>query len=208
MTMTISNSCARLKSNRFWRIVTLTAFMWVSVVGNAQDKDVYQKIDSLIVYLSSLDASEEKADVLLEISKIYGNIDCAGGIEYSQLSLALSQKINYPKGIQKASKRMGFVFITCEMNVAEAIPYYETSLKYAIELGDLEGEMESTRDIAYCKYVLEEFEAALDFYFKALDIAKKIQGQRIRIGLIRLYREYIRRNRRHIIRKKIPKAHS
>lgn len=157
------------------------AFVLVLVVckltGWTQSPLQNHNIDSLVVRLSVLDNGQEKADILLEIAEIYGDVDCYRGQEYANLSLDLSEKLNYKRGILEAAFTKGKFILTCQADVTGAIPYLTNALQIAVDIEDQLAEMKILRMFAYASYSLGEYDNSIDYNLKALEIANSIQDK-------------------------------
>ncbi len=173
LTMKRPRSFATRHSAKMCRCFVLFIFIFAANFSVAQDVDNEAQIDSLVMRLSRLDASAEKAKTLLAIAEIYSNSDCDKAMQYAQLSLSLAKKIRSKSDILEASYRVGQIHVTCQVNVAAALPYFISALNIAIELGDEISEMRIMRSFAYANNAIGELEKSLDYNTRALELAKK-----------------------------------
>lgn len=143
----------------------------------AQDElESNRTIDSLIMRLSVLDQSQEKADVLYGISLEYEKDDCARAKEYAELSLNLAEKIGYFEGQLNATVHLGEVLLHCDVNAVNAMAYFNKGLELAITMDDKRVERRILQNIGYSNYVLKEYETAIQFYEKAAELAQNDQN--------------------------------
>ena len=160
---------------RYTRIIVCIGLLFFSFISNAQGNERSDVIDSLIMRLSVLDQSPEKADVLFQISTEYSDADCARSKEYAELSLNLSEKINYGKGRLKSLNRVGELLLLCDVNVVEALTYFNEGMSLAVSINDEEMELELLHNMAYSSYALEEYPSAINYYTKVAEFAQDQQ---------------------------------
>ena len=131
------------------------------------------RVDSLIMRLSVLDQSEEKADVLFAISESYGNLDCQRSSEYALYSQKLSQKIKYPFGEARALNRLGEVYLNCQVNVVASLESLNEAMRIANQINAEDLKYDILSNLAYNAYASEKYDAAQEHYQKMVEIAAR-----------------------------------
>ena len=130
------------------------------------------KADSLIRELISLEKSEQKVDVLIEISTMYLNFDAEKSEEYAKRALDMSNELSYEMGTLQAAKKLSHVEVYYHLNYYMGLDYLATALKiaekrrYQVEL------MEIYRHYGFVKSLMQNYEEAIDYYNKAIRIAQ------------------------------------
>ncbi len=95
-------------------------------------------------------------------------------IKYARQGLTLAKKINFIDGIAEANRMLG-VSNSSLNNNQEAIGYYLTALEYFKQAGDLAGQLRVYGNIGN-EYQEVDYDKALEFLTKALDIAIKLKN--------------------------------
>jgi signal transduction histidine kinase len=148
-----------------------------------------QLIDSLQLQLKNHNASKfklskntsalydtTKANILYELSKSYRNNDPTKSIELANQSLALSQQINYKKGIGNAFNTLGVSYHQ-KGEFTQALDYYKRSLEIRKEINDKKGSGFCYTNIGGVYFKLGSYPLALQNHLFALKISEEIDDQ-------------------------------
>ena len=101
----------------------------------ALGQTIQQKLDSLLKEVPKAKEDTNKVLLLAAISAEYYNTDPANGIEYGQLVLDLSEKLNYDYGVVKGNNLIGRCYAV-QSNQPEALRYYQAALAKAREMNN------------------------------------------------------------------------
>lgn len=109
-----------------------------------------------------------KINLLTKLSSNYSNIIPDSSLYYAQLSLELSKKINYPKGINNSLRQIGIYYLnTSEYDTA--LLYFKKALFVALSCNDIIRLGPSYENIGTCFTYKGEVDSALHYMNLALD---------------------------------------
>jgi len=157
----------------------LLNILFISLIMNAlpsygQGYSDEEKVDSLVRELISLEKSQEKVDILIEISTIYLNYDSEKSEEYAKRAFEMSDELNYEMGTLKAAKKLSHVEVYYNLNYYLGLDYLATALKIAEKRRDQPELMEIYRHYGFVKSLMQSYSEAIDYYNKAIRIAQTI----------------------------------
>ncbi len=142
---------------RIAKIFTLIFFLLSASSGFSQD---YPEIDSLKALLKNV-SSEEKVEVLNELSKAYFGISPEKILEFGNQALELSEKLDYKKGIAQAFNRIGSGYFYLS-NYDKALEYYLKSLEIYEDIGGKYEIAVSLQNIGNIYYCLSKYDRTLE----------------------------------------------
>ncbi|MBA3682633.1 MAG: tetratricopeptide repeat protein [Bacteroidetes bacterium] len=128
------------------------------------------KIDSLLSVLKAAKEDTNKVKTLYNLSEECGDEDI---LKYAEASLALSEKLNYKKGIANAFVNIGFVYAN-KGNVSKALAFFQKGLNIQQEIGDKQGICTSLNNMAVIYKTQGDLGKALEFNHKSLKIRMEI----------------------------------
>ncbi|MCG8576099.1 MAG: PAS domain S-box protein [Flavobacteriales bacterium] len=167
--------CSALATS-YLRLTQLVFFLLLGFfqTGFAQEDEPMnqKKIDSLIMVLSYSEENADKVDVLNSISTEFLNVDYKKSLEYSELALNLAEKLNYQEGVVQASIGIGNIYINYSLNYYKGLPHLTKALEVAESIDDQQKVMQVYRQFAYLNSLLGQYDKAIEFNFRALDIAE------------------------------------
>ena len=131
-------------------------------------------VDSLQNELPSAREDTNKVNLLAELSKQMVQFDPDKGIEYGNDALALSNKLNWDKGISKALLSLGANY-SGKGKYDQAKEYYEKSLKKIKETGDLTETANIINHIAMVHYEKGEFKEAIISFSNSLKLFEQLK---------------------------------
>jgi len=134
------------------------------------------KIDSLQIKLSNSKEDTTRIRILLELSKSYSQINFPEAIAQAEKALKLSTKIENKLLEANSNIAIGnnLLFLG---NYNEAMNKYLLSLKIAQDNNFESEELISLTHLGIIQDRMQQFEKALDYYFKALNIYNKCSEQ-------------------------------
>jgi adenylate cyclase len=134
-------------------------------------------IDSLQTLLKTAKQDTNKANILYQLSKSYWSNNPDKAMDYAKQTLALSEKINYKKGIGNSYNSMGYI-IMVKGDCLPALDLFKKSLKIREEISDKQGIAGSCNNIGtiylYYKYNYPE---ALKYFTAALKINEETRNK-------------------------------
>ncbi len=145
----------------------LSGFIFCACLS-AQNK----KVDNLIVKANALPNDSSKVGIFLEIATIYWYSNPDSTILFANKSLALSEKLNFKKGMGRSYKNLGTAHFI-KGNLTQALNANFSSLKIGKELKDDDLIWYAYNNIGNIYFKTEDFTQALTFYNKSLIIAKE-----------------------------------
>ena len=161
---------------RIAKIFTLIFFLLSASSGFSQD---YPEIDSLKALLKNV-SSEEKVEVLNELSKAYFGISPEKILEFGNQALELSEKLDYKKGIAQAFNRIGSGYFYLS-NYNKSLEHYMKSLEIYEDICDKYGIASSLINIGNIYWEFTNYEKSLEYYLKSLKIYREIGNK---IGIV------------------------
>lgn len=126
--------------------------------------------------LSILEQNKEKVKVLYQLSEAYEQQDCSFAKKYARLSLNLAHRIDDPIGELNAANKMGEILMNCDMNIIEAIQKFNRAIRLAAQLENQELELKILANIAYANYIIENYEASIDYYNRILSLTSTVDS--------------------------------
>ena len=126
-----------------------------------------KELDSLLKILNHVPADTQKVNILFLIGNRVMDNDPSRGLIYGTEALELSQKMNWQKGITVSYKYIGAAHY-CMSDYPNALKYYQTSLKYALNTKDKINEAIGHNDVAEVYVALNDYPSAIESYEKAL----------------------------------------
>jgi tetratricopeptide (TPR) repeat protein len=136
-----------------------------------------QKIDSLLKVLKTTGKDTNAVNIYNDLCKEYCNNDAEKAMQYANLGLELSNKINDKKGLSICYKNIGQINSN-QGNFNEAIDYYTKSLKTDKEQGNKEGIGLSYKYIGIIFYRQCKYDTAIEYYNKALKIFEELANKK------------------------------
>ncbi|PKQ61528.1 hypothetical protein BZG02_15160 [Labilibaculum filiforme] len=129
------------------------------------------KIDSLEALLPSKKGLE-KVELLNELGNAYCHVSPDKGIDYAQKAYTIALKENSKKDIAKSLKIIGLNYwLKSELYLA--LENHQKSLKIYQEINDIKGICSLYGNIGIVYKELSEYENALKYYLKSLEISDK-----------------------------------
>ena len=135
---------------------------------NAEDK---KKIDSLKALLKTAGQDTNRANILYDLSRKVDDYNTY--VDYANQCLALSEKLDFKKGMANAYRILG-VSKKEKKEYAAAIDYYNKSLKIKIEINDYKGQCRLYKEIGEIYNDICKYPEALQNYLALQKIAEKI----------------------------------
>ena len=135
----------------------------------AQDRQT----DSLKTVLVSLKEDSTKVNTLLKLTKAYFNLNSPLALNTSLQARALSEKINYPKGIANATKFVGNSSYR-QGNYIEALEYWNRAMAIFDSIGDKQGVANILSNLGVVYNIQHLNEKALESLLKALKIGEQL----------------------------------
>lgn len=160
----------KLKVAFFIFSVFLFNSSWAQEVKDAEIKAILQ----------SNKADTSKVEALLSLAKSNFGINPNKSIDCANQSKAISQKINYPKGLARSYKNLGIAAFNLG-NYLDALQNYKLALDIFISIKDSAGIANIYSNLGNVYYNQDEYYKALDLYIKSLSIAEKL-GDKKRIA--------------------------
>ncbi len=140
-------------------------------------------IDSLISEVNKKHEDTLKASILNTISYNYYFINADDGIKYGKMALAMSERLNWNKGIAIADKNIGNAYMS-KAYYDTAVEFYNRALQKFIDMGDKDGEARVLGNIGSIYDDLGNYSKALDNAFRALKIYEETNNK---TGIARIY---------------------
>lgn len=136
-------------------------------------------IDSLLAVLKTQKEDTNKVNTLHELTRAYlfelNDNEKVG--EYGKKQLALSQKLNYKKGIAYGYLNCGIISRSSGDN-QQALVYDNKSLEVMKEIGNKKGESSCYLNIGLSYSNLGSYEKALDYMFKGIQLKIEIDDKK------------------------------
>jgi tetratricopeptide (TPR) repeat protein/anti-sigma regulatory factor (Ser/Thr protein kinase) len=134
-------------------------------------------IDSLEIELPKLKNDTNKVLVLNEMALNYSTINTDMGLQYGQQELELATKLNWKKGIGKATNIMGLNFFA-KSNYLRALEYYRKALSIYEAIDFKQGRVIVLNNIGICYHQKGDNKTAIEYYFKGLKINQEINDKK------------------------------
>lgn len=158
----------------------LSCFLWGNFITiSLCAQNTTPKIDSLLNVVARMKPDTSKANTLHEISRAYlfDLHDHANMQKYADLELALSQKINYEKGIAYALLNKGIYYWSVgEYNTA--LYHYKKSLKLMINSGIKRGESSCYLNIGQVYVDQGNYKDGAEYLLKGTELKKQLGDTR------------------------------
>jgi tetratricopeptide (TPR) repeat protein len=139
------------------------------------------KIDSMVKALDGLKEDTNKVNALNTITKEYNYLGSPTiAINYGNVALQLSEKLNYKKGASLANSLLGTSYTNLSQ-YPKALGYYLEALKIDEETGNKRGVGLRLNKIGMVYERQREPDKALNYYFRAIKIGEEI-GDSLGIG--------------------------
>jgi len=153
-----------------FRLITLVIFQILSLQNIfAQDQI---KLDSLKILLNNTSADTSKIIILTKISNFYTNSNFVEAVNYAKQALEISKQVNNKKNLAISFRTVANHLLAAGI-YNESLKYYLESLKIAQEIKDEIEQYQIYHNLGVLKDRLQQFDEALDYYFKALGLYEK-----------------------------------
>jgi len=147
-------------------------FLFLSCTGFAQ---LRHKLDSLLVLLKKNTPQDTVlARIYNEVAYGYVRINPDSSKMYAEKGLALSQKLNYKKGIGEGYNNLGINFYL-RANYDNAQTYFLMSKKVADEMGDKKTSVNRLSNIGILLYMKGNYSQALANYATAIQVQRSLK---------------------------------
>jgi adenylate cyclase len=140
------------------------------------------KTDSLKAVISKLPDDSVKVNSLIDLGIIKSNSDPKEALEIYDKAIALSEKINYVRGLARSHHQAGLAYFFSADYVMAVEEWKAAEVHYS-DIGDMSGVANMLSNSGAIFYNQNEFDNALELYLKALSIAERI-GDKKRIATI------------------------
>ncbi|WP_340114358.1 tetratricopeptide repeat protein [Maribellus mangrovi] len=145
-------------------LIILLLFSWQIIVGQKQ-----VIIDSLHIKLDNEVEDTSKIKLYTELAEAYYTTDLIKSLEEARSALELSKKIENNLFIVRSEMAIGRALISIG-NYDEAMSYFLSALKTAQDKNYLTDEIIIYTRLGVVQDRIEQFDVALEYYFKALNI--------------------------------------
>ena len=162
--------------NQFYQhiiLILLLSLLGFSGQGYAQKNKKARKADNLTKLLKTALNDRERVDVLLALINTYIIKHPEKAYKQCKEVLALSQKINYLRGIAYSYDRLG-IYYKHAHEYEKGLDYHLKGLKIFEQIGDKERIAASLGNIGVIHKNLENYPKAFEYQLKALDLMKKL----------------------------------
>jgi two-component system sensor histidine kinase UhpB len=132
------------------------------------------KIDSLMTLLKTAKEDTNKANVFIGLSISYHSIEPAKSFEYDKKALALSEKLDYKKGIINATNNIG-VFYMITGKYVPAKEYFLKEIPLIEKYGEKKLLIKPYKNLAQIEYQETNYTASAIHLEKALKIAEEVK---------------------------------
>lgn len=160
------------------------AFILLCLLASGQvyaQKQGQERLDSLLAALPHVNEDSTKANLLIDISFVYKNIDPAKGIKYGKEGLALAEQLDMKKGMARAHNGIGNNHKAAS-EYPQALEQYLQALKLFEAINDQKNVATVLMNIGTVYRPMHEYGKALEYYRKTLETAGK-QGNKKLSGL-------------------------
>ena len=137
----------------------------------AQEKQGKARIDSLLNQLLKVKEDTSKVKLLNDLSDTYSYISADEGIKIGKEAFALSEKLNWKKGMAASSRNTGIGY-EAKADYPKALEYYFKALKLFEELRDKRGITKTLGDIGIIYDYQSDYPRALEYYLKVLKMCE------------------------------------
>lgn len=153
-------------------LIAFSFFLYILFYSTISFSQTNSKIDSLENELKkSVDTS--KVNLLNALSSEYRKKSPTKALEYSRQALAVSQKLEFKKGIGNAYSMIGAVFFV-QGEFDKALEHYSKALVVRESISDKKGVANSLNSIGNVNINLGHYEKALEYYLKSIEICESI----------------------------------
>lgn len=152
------------------KIILFAIFLSVNVSILSAQVQGQKKIDSLqnLLEVYIQDDTIKVSYIIGIASETEGN-NLEKSFEYSKKALAISEKINFKKGIAQANRLIG-KYYNRKLDLSKSLEYFNTALKISDEIDDKLIQSRILIDIGMCYYLKEAYSTALEYNFKAIKL--------------------------------------
>jgi len=134
-----------------------------------------KRVDDLIIKANASPNDTVKVGIFLEIANIYWYSNPDSIILFANKSLALSEQLNFKKGLGLSYKNLGLAHFI-KGNLTQSLNDDLSSLKIGIDLKDDDLIRSAYNNIGNIYFTTEDFKLALNFHNKSLLIAKRTKN--------------------------------
>ncbi len=131
------------------------------------------KTDSILGILNRV---KEDSNKVVMLNKLFGDFIYTRpekSIGFARQALALSQKLNWEKGIANSYHCIGHFYLT-QGDYPKCLEAWLTTLKIREKIHDKKGIALANGNIGIIYYNLQDFDKTLEYYFKALELDKEL----------------------------------
>lgn len=164
--------------------LTFKLFIILIVCGNIYTTTAQPKgnetIDSLHKEYANSKADTNRVNILNGFAENFYSVNPDSGIKYSNLSINLSKKLNWQKGLADGYSFLG-INNSVVGNYDDAFKNFKSSLEIYEKLGDKQGISKQLGYLGIVNMSISNFTGALEYYQKALKLEKE-EGNTIRVA--------------------------
>ncbi len=140
-------------------------------------------IDSLQINLETSKPDTNRVWLIYGIAVEYQGIDADSAMAYAEQGLALSEELDYKKGISSFYNCIGVIHVN-NSNLEEALKYLEKSYEINLEIGNTPKVISNLINMGVLYQNLGDFSTSQDYNLKALKIAEKEKDNDKYVALI------------------------
>ena len=140
---------------------------------NAQD---LQKVDSLEMSLKFAEKTNDKVDILLNLSNELKNNDPDKALNYAQEAYGLSEEADYEKGILNSMIRLAQIYWM--------ITDFKTAMDFAMKSKEMAEELSAVKELALSLHIigrvysdLGDYDKSSEYYFECLKLYEQINDK-------------------------------
>jgi len=162
-----------------YKIYSILLFSLISipVLSQSMGSDA---IDSLYLAIDTSIADTNQVNIYNSLAENYYSINPDSGIKYANLSIKLSKKLDWEKGLASAYSFLG-INNSVKGNYNDALNNFKSSLNIYKELEDKDGISKQLGYLGIVYMNLSNFTSALEYYQQALKLEKE-EGNTIRVA--------------------------
>ncbi|KGO91200.1 tetratricopeptide repeat-containing sensor histidine kinase [Flavobacterium subsaxonicum] len=142
----------------------------------AQQKEGQALIDSLEQQLYKIKQDAVGVNTLNSLSYVYNRVDPIKGMHYGKKAIALSQQINWSKGLCEAYRCYG-INVSQTSDFKAALQYYQKALKIAIQLKDKDLQSKIYKNIGLANIASGRYPEGLKYSSLALKLSEELNNQ-------------------------------
>lgn len=155
------------------RCIFTFLLIFFSVAASAQNQ---VKLDSLQLQLQNTDVDTLRIKTLLEIAKLYYNHNYTLSVQYAQQAKEIALKEKLKNFEAKADRHLGLTLFAMG-DYKNASTHCFKALKFYESVKDTSGILAMNNNLGAVYDRLEEFDKALEYYFKAQDLYNKMNPE-------------------------------